>query len=268
MEKTPVNLTRSGLCITKRCTLKCKLCGSYIPYYENPKDLSYDAIEKIIDEYFLVVDTVGDFSITGGEPFMHKELEKIIRKALSHAHQIKKLLILTNGTLLPDEETLLVLKNNHDKCQVTISHYGEVSHKAEELKELLDLNQIPCRIINYHGTDIFCDGWVDYNDHTKKHFTLEEIIGQGERCAIRAGNTNFLIMDGEIHGCGRSFRRMELGVVPRNPHEYVDLLDETVSNEEKRKRILEIYNSKYSASCAYCDGLSKDAKRYTPAEQL
>jgi thioredoxin-related protein len=61
---------------------------------------------------------------------------------------------------------------------------------------------------------------------------------------------------------------MELGIIPRNPHEYVDLLDDSVSNEEKRKRVMGIYNSEYSASCAYCNGLSSDTKRYPPAEQF
>lgn len=145
--KTPVNLKRSGLCITKRCTLKCKLCGSYMPYYENPKDLEYDILAKIIDEYFSVVDTVGDFSLTGGEPMMHKDLGKIIAKVLEYRNQIEKLLILTNGTLLPNTETLDLLKENRELCQVTISHYGEVSCMADQLKELLYENQIPCRII-------------------------------------------------------------------------------------------------------------------------
>ncbi len=269
MNQTPqVHLLRSGLVITLRCTLKCKLCGGYIPCYKNPQDIPFDEVARTIDSYFSVVDTVGDFSLTGGEPLLNPDLGRIIEKAMEYGDQIGALLILTNGTLLFQEDTLKILKKHRHKCQVTISDYGKVSPKASLLSEILKENEIPCRVINYSGENLFCDGWVDFGDHTQKHFTQEEIDEQGRRCAVRNRHCNFYILHGELHSCGRAYRRMELGIIPKNRSEYVDLLDGSIPNEEKRETVLNIYHSVSATSCAYCNGLCADSPRFPPAEQL
>jgi hypothetical protein len=267
-EKIQVKLKRSGIVITLRCTLKCKLCGGYAPYYKNPLHFTYKEISETIDGYFSLVDNVGDFSITGGETLLHEDLGKIIEKTLEYSDKINRILILTNGTLLFKDEVIEILARNKGKCQVTISNYGSLSSKTEELYNSLVNKGITCRIIKYSGDDLFCDGWVDYGDHSKKHFTQEEVDEQGRKCAVRNRNCNFLIQNGEIHSCGRSYRRMELGIIPKNKEEYVDLIDKSISNSQKRKTLLNIYNSVSSTSCAYCNGLCKDSPRFMPAEQL
>lgn len=268
MSKNEVRILRSGLLITYRCTLKCKLCGGYMPEYENPLDEEYEKLCKIIDEYFKVVDFVGDFSLTGGETLMYKELDKIILKTLQYREQYNRLLILTNGTLLFKESTLEILSKNTDKAFVTVSDYGPISAKTEEIVEQLTRYNVRHRIIKYHGEDLFCNGWVDYGDHAQKHFTQEEIDEQGRNCAVRNRHCNFYIAEGQIHSCGRSFRRMELNIIPKNPDEYVDLLDESIPLEKKKETVMKIYNSTSSYSCAFCNGLRKDSKRYKPAEQI
>lgn len=45
-------------------------------------------------------------------------------------------------------------------------------------------------------------------------------------------------------------------------------MDESLSIEEKRKILMEMYDKKSSTSCAYCVGLCNDAKRVAPAQQL
>lgn len=268
MIKTPsVHLLRSGIVITLRCTLKCKLCGGYAPYYKIPPHFSYDKIAQTIESYFSVVDEVGDFSITGGEPLLHEDLGRIIQKTLQYSNQIKRILILTNGTLLFKENVLNMLVENKDKCHVTISDYGKLSPNANILADILQQNGISCRTIKYNGDNLFCDGWVDYGDHSQKHFNQEEIDEKGKKCAIRKRDVS-IIVDGELHSCGRSFRRMELGIIPKNKNEYVELLDKTISNEEKRKIIIGMFKSASTTSCAYCDGLCEDSKRFPPAEQI
>lgn len=263
-----VNLLKSGIAITQKCTLKCKLCGGYIPYYSNPEHFDYMNIKKTIDNYFKLVDHVGDFSITGGEPLMHPDLLKIIKSVLNYKNQINKLLILTNGTILFKDDILKILEENKEKCQITISNYGEISTEVDKIVNILSKKGITYRVINYSGEDIFCDGWVDYREHKQLHFTQEEIDQKGRACAVRSGHCNFYIMNGEMHSCGRSYRRMELGIIPRDKNEYVDLLDDSLLEIEKKKTILKIYNSISGTSCAYCGGLCKDSKRYIPAEQI
>ena len=76
-------LKRTTFKITSKCTLKCKLCLAYIPYYKNPKDLSYENAKKILARFFSLVDKIGTFSITGGEPFINK-ISKIRKKIRLH----------------------------------------------------------------------------------------------------------------------------------------------------------------------------------------
>lgn len=266
-EKQFVHLLRSGIVITLRCTLSCKLCGGYAPYYKNPLHFSYEKIAKTIDNYFDVVDTVGDFSITGGEPLLHNDLDRVLKKTLEYSDQINRILILTNGTLLFKDNVLQTLIKNKDKCHVTISDYGELSPKATELFQILEQSGVSCRVIKYNGVDVFCDGWVDYGDHSQKHFTQEETDEKGRKCAIRTRDVS-IIVDGELHSCGRSFRRMELGVIPKNIKEYVDLLDDNIPKEEKKETLINMFESVSTTSCAYCNGLCDDSERFPPAEQI
>jgi organic radical activating enzyme len=266
-EKKIVHLLRSGIVITLRCTLSCKLCGGYAPYYKNPPHFSYEKIAKTIDNYFDAVDTVGDFSITGGEPLLHEDLKRILLKTLEYANQIDRILILTNGTMLFKDDVLKTLIENKDKCHVTISDYGKLSPKANLLASTLEQNGVSYRVIKYNGDDLFCEGWVDYGDHSRKHFTQEETDEKGKKCAIRTRDVS-IIVDGELHSCGRSFRRMELGIIPKNNKEYVDLLDDSISREKRKETLINMFKSKSTTSCAYCNGLCEDSERFPPAEQI
>ena len=45
-------------------------------------------------------------------------------------------------------------------------------------------------------------------------------------------------------------------------------MDATLSIEEKRKILMEMYEQKSSTSCAHCVGLCNDVERVAPAQQL
>ena len=260
-----VDLPRSGIVITLRCNLKCKLCGGYIPYYNNPPHWDLEFVSRVIDKYFEIVDTVGDFDISGGETFLHEQLAEIVYKALEYEERFSRLLILTNGTIIPSDKVIKAMTASK-KVLVTISDYKK-STKTEELIRVLKKNKIAFRVIDY--TDVlFCDGWVNYDSSTRLLYTEEELIRRGKSCAVRNRGCNFLVQNGQIHSCGRSYRRMEIGMIPYNKEEYVDLFDETISVEEKRKTLLDLFHSSYGTSCAFCYGLCKTSERFQPAEQL
>lgn len=67
-----VELYHSGLTITQKCTLKCKLCAGYSPYYNPQPHYSINRLSEILRRYFSIVDYVEKFTITGGEPFCMK----------------------------------------------------------------------------------------------------------------------------------------------------------------------------------------------------
>ena len=78
----------------------------------------------------------------------------------------------------------------------------------------------------------------------------------------------FVIDDGELHRCSRSFWRMKQGIIPKKLGEYVPLLDDSYTLEDKRKILLEMFARNSSTSCAHCVGLTNSAPRVLPAQQL
>lgn len=263
-----LNLGRTVLCVTQRCTLKCKLCLAFIPYYEAPMDMKLKEAESVLKEYFGLIHSVGVFTVTGGEPLMNKDLASIMELVYSYLPQIRKSVdFVTNGTLEIPEKILDIFEKNAAHTKVVLSDYGCLSTKIKEIEEKLKERNIPYRISNFHGDDLYFDGWIDFTDHSKKIFTLEERDRHSQQCIHSVGKY-FLINEGELHSCSRSYWRMREGIIPKNKEEYVPLLDQNISKEEKRKSLIHMLNQKSSTSCAHCVGLKNDVPRHYPAEQL
>ena len=110
------------------CNIECKNC--YIE--SSPKNdrlvyLTFDEVKKFIDEsieYRLGTEEIG---ITGGEPFMNKDIIKIIDYYLSKNF---KTLVLSNAMkpMINKKEELLKLRNENLIIRVSIDHYTEEKH--------------------------------------------------------------------------------------------------------------------------------------------
>jgi len=74
----PITLTYS---VTAACQSRCKTCNIGLKYQQNPKrkelDLDLEEIEKI----FRTMGQIYFFNVSGGEPFLRKDLPEIIRLA-------------------------------------------------------------------------------------------------------------------------------------------------------------------------------------------
>lgn len=78
---SPITLTYS---VTNRCQSRCKTCNIWKVYRDNPtlkaKELTLDEIERI----FKSMDHVYFFNISGGEPFLRKDLPEIVDLACKY----------------------------------------------------------------------------------------------------------------------------------------------------------------------------------------
>ena len=70
--------------VTERCSLKCKNCCNLMQYYEKPVDINLDVMLKSVERFMSCVDGVDEFRVLGGDPFMNKELHKIINKLVTY----------------------------------------------------------------------------------------------------------------------------------------------------------------------------------------
>ncbi|MBU1030898.1 MAG: radical SAM protein, partial [Nanoarchaeota archaeon] len=110
--------------ITNKCNLNCVGCWTFSPLLEDKKpevdwfkqELEFSTIKKLVEE--LKVLGTKEIRITGGgEPFLHKDIFKIISLIKSKG---LKLDITTNFTLLNREKILRLIKLGVDNITVSI----------------------------------------------------------------------------------------------------------------------------------------------------
>ena len=118
--------------VTEKCSLKCKDCCNLMQYYERPIDIKLDVLLKSVERMMLCVDGVDEFRVLGGDPFMNKELYKIINKLVTY-EKCKKVVVYTNAKFVPKGENLNCLKNK--KVILDITNYGETSPANQKFIE-------------------------------------------------------------------------------------------------------------------------------------
>lgn len=261
-----------ALICTYRCTLKCKHCGSYIPYYKATKDFDLDRIKRSIERVFLSVDFINVFNISGGEPLLSADIGEITKYIANYSNKIGKIELITNGTIIPKKEHVEIMKSMHN-FSVLIDDYGsDLSCNAQNIKALLEENHIPYRLRSYFGPDAWCGGWVDFGSHTRKieEGNIEKAEKLFSKCTY-AKDTSFCfsLVDGIVFPCSKAKRLYELGVLPYDQSEYIDLLREPFSPDSIADAFYNlIYKTRCLRACWFCDGFSDESLRVKPAIQL
>lgn len=227
-----------GLCVTTRCSLRCKYCNNLMCYYEKPQDIPYDTIAASLDKIAELSDRIFNLFILGGEPFLYDRLADVLEHTLS-LPQIAHIDILTNGTVPIKSERLLKLMKS-ERVHVTITDYGY--GKVDEF----------CKVLSDNGCSYFCDKarvWYDYGNMRKRGKTEEELKNQFKKCLADCKE----ILNGELHRCPRSSNGMNLGLVPNVREDYLDLLDE--ERPVSREELFFFYYNRTEPiqACDYCD---------------
>jgi len=227
--------------ITTKCTLKCRDCANLMQYYEQPYNIPVEKLIGYFDKLLNVFDYIYILNVLGGEPFIHPQLSLFLSHICS-SPKIGEIRLVTNGTLIPDEETLSVLCGNK-KIVVYISDYRAASDKKAELEEIFNKYKIRHRIL-------FSDeDWVDYGNMRARGRSSKELkeIFSGCRTPLCQSYLN-----GEFHFCPRSSAGTDLGIVPRKEADYVDIgkLD---SKEARRQMKRFLKRTRFVQACDYCN---------------
>lgn len=264
-----ISMSNVSLVITLRCSLKCKLCTAFAPYYKQAPHFSYETLTKSIVRYFELVERVEKFTINGGEALLHENLPNIINFVQKYIDRIGMLEILTNGTLVPSERLLESLKRS-PKINILINNYGtSISTKIPEIVSAFQKNNITYRLRDQNAEKDYCGGWVDISDLSNKNRSKDETAELFSHCVYPGAFKCFAIFGDKAYICGVYLRCKTTGVIPDQPMEYVDFSDDSVSSpEEKINQIQNFFARKFFSSCEYCNGFCPESKRFTPAEQL
>ena len=126
--------------ITNRCNLQCGFC------YANAKgsveeELSYERIQSLFDEFQKM--NVHIVRISGGEPFCHKEIRRVIN--LLNKYQFSPC-INTNGTMLSVQEANLLAESKINHIAISLDSSNPIIH--EQLRGIQGCFDRTCKAID------------------------------------------------------------------------------------------------------------------------
>ena len=266
-------LGKLSLIILTRCNLRCRLCCEYVPQNKAFPDMTVPEAKAILRAAFEVADHIRTLHLTGGgEPFLHPQLPELVEAAMEYHDRFDTLMLFTNSTILPSARLQEVLKAGGKKILVQVSRYGINPDREVEVIQALESCGVRLKIETYYGENQSFGGWIDFGPWKVQGRTPAELEQIFHDCSVtRVLQGNWRTRDGKIHWCSRSQRGMELGLVPDIPEDYVDLLDGTLTADEKREKFQKIAAKQYLTACDYCSGDAGTAdqqKRYPAAEQI
>lgn len=231
--------------ITTHCSLGCKYCVSYINSY--PKErrayFSYDQIARDIDAIFDNVDAVGSITVQGGEPFLHPDLDKIIKKLLEKRN-FGILSIATNGIFKISKEKLEAF--THDsRLNVAFSGYYDALPKEKmdifyNNIKLLKENNIPVTV------GVRMPEWVIPPTLWDRHYSEDVMKSKKASCKIPIRCMQ--IMNGRLYPCLYSASLHGIGIADYS-EDYI-----TLEQEHLKEAIVVFMERPYYKSCGHCGG--------------
>lgn len=234
--------------------------------------MTLDEEKKILDAVFDVADHITTLHLTGGgEPFLHPYLAEFIDCAMKYSNQFDTLMLFTNCTIPVSQPLLKTLVKYKEKILVQVSQYGKKPEQEARILQSLLSHGIQCKVVKYFGEAQDFSGWVDFGSWESQDMTDDELENRFHTCAVtNIMHGNWRTRDGKVHWCSRSQRGMELGLIPEDSRDYVDLFA-NATREEKRKKFLRIASASCLSACRRCSGDQGTEAldhRYPAAEQL
>ena len=234
--------------ITERCSLKCKDCSNLMQYYVNPINVSLNEILKDFETLINNVDHIYEIRLIGGEPFMNKDIYRIINE-ISKNKKLSRIVIYTNATIPLKVEYIDILK--HSKIVFSVTTYGKLSKNTQKVIDFLKKNKIPYRD---HPPENWTDCGVIY-DFKRKESEMEKLF---EDCC---GKNLLTVTNGKLYRCPFVANAERLNAIPKDSGNYVNVND--------YKKNIKKYTTQinYIPACNYCMGRSYDAPKIKPAIQ-
>ena len=128
--------------ISEKCSLNCKDCSNLMQYYKNAQNINYEMIKEDFEKLSKKMDHIFEVRLIGGEPFMNKDIYRIIDYFIDHK-KITNLVVYTNATIPLKAE--LMKKFSTPKLVFSITDYGNLSKNTQKVIDVLKIENIPYR---------------------------------------------------------------------------------------------------------------------------
>lgn len=247
LQGNDLNIPRLVIVLGTKCSLRCKDCNNLMPLFKPQEDTD---VEKTIHSLSIIEERATSIlkcELIGGEPFLSKSMERILTYVIN-SQVIKNIEITTNGTIIPSEKILPLLKNS--KVLVRISDYGNVVNK-DRIIYFLEINAIQYIVLELGK-------WTSPGGIKQRNRDKETLKKLYDKCP--SGYYCKTLYEDKLFACARAASLHKLGYMP---DEYVEVNDHL--NSETIKNFL---LRDYSIACDYCDISSDEAILVEPAEQV
>ena len=245
-----VVLARVTFLATTRCTLNCDKCISYVPDIKCRRDTPFDEMAQYLQNLLAGVDYIYAFIFTGGEAFLHPDLDKIIRLC-ADSGKIGDISVQTNGTVIPGAELLAALRET--RTLVKISNYPSHQPDVEKLKHMLAENGI--RYTHISGT--FWDDTAPFGQSQQG--------SEKRRFSVCVQQLCMPCLNGKLHRCATAAILMQEGRIPDCGDEYVDL--RTADPAGFRAQWDALMKKRSLTACSFCLGMTYKTPKIPVAVQ-
>jgi organic radical activating enzyme len=240
--------------VTEKCTMKCKDCSNLMQYYTKPEHADMDKLLLSLEKFIGAIDYLADARVIGGEPFMVKELPKILNFLVKN-DKVGHITIYTNGTIVPNDEVLYSLKS--EKIVVEITDYNEYSRNLKKLIPVLKDNDI--KFFSHRPQN-----WTDSARIVQNKRNSSELSQMFDACCV---NDALTILHERIYHCPFSANVVNLNAIKVTGDEYIDL---SAINEVEilRTSFKKWYFGRpFLESCSYCLGRDYMQPKVEPGVQ-
>lgn len=248
-------LSKIDTVITSRCTLRCKDCNLFIGYANHHVDMSLKELKKNFDIFFDSVDYVYEYTLLGGEPFLHVELDQILSYLMeNYSDKIGKVNLISNGTVVPCENVLELMKKY--EMTVHISDYTQSVNYGKKLAEVIEA-------FSEKGIEYYVipnNTWKDVK-YPGKEFTAED----PREHMLLCGHSTHSVGKGKLYWCDPAFAAECFTGFKAMEDDSLDLVRNKESNSkyEATLNILtymlgDVNERGYMSICEKCAGVGRD----------
>ena len=248
--------------ITSLCTLKCKHCNMFMPYYREHVDYTAKDILEDLELLFRHVDYIVAYEILGGEPLINGELADMIRQIGDrYGNRIGNIGIITNGTLLPDEQLIEISKKYNVKYD--FSDYTDVVDYKKRFDSAVKIVSDAGLRYSVNRSLRWCDFGFPVNNRMYDFDKVREHM-------LSCGPIFHGLNDGKYYYCHVSWSADKAKLLKNVSDDYIDL--RTLDDDDRAKEaILEHSNGNMAKGfvklCKICGGCGNDNTEFVKAAE-
>lgn len=232
-----------GYIMGQYCSLKCRDCCEHVPYFDYPVFSKYEDILSDCSKLAASSEFIRYIELIGGEPFLHPQFEQVL-EGLLRIENVGYIKIFTNGTVVPKEELLEILRD--PRIVINLSNYTAQA-KGVQLENILHTREVlAAQGIRYVYSE--SKEWTDWGDFHDRGYTDEELADHAAHCFCYNCHRVF---QGKLYRCPHQYAGIQRGRMALREGEYIDL--NTCDPDELARKLDAFEELPFTDGCRRCD---------------